>query len=73
MTKKKFKITGMHCTSCAFNIDGDLEDSGKVIDCSTSYAKQVTEVTFDEKKTSHEEIIKIIEKTGYSAQVLEEK
>jgi len=24
--KQKIKIVGMHCSSCAMNIDGDLED-----------------------------------------------
>ncbi len=50
MTKKKFKITGMHCTSCAMNIDGELEDTEGVKESSTNYAKQETEVEFDEKK-----------------------
>lgn len=74
MAKKKvFKIIGMHCTSCAMNIDGELEDSGKVIEAFTSYAKQITEVTFETDKVSDNEIIKIIEQVGYSAEVLEEK
>jgi len=67
MLKKKFKIEGMHCTSCAMNIDGELEDTDGVVCSNTSYAKQETEVEYDEKKISEEKIIEIVEKTGYKA------
>lgn len=64
----KLEISGMHCTSCAMNIDMDLEDVDGVKTAKTSYAKQVTEVEFDEGKATVEDIIKSIEKTGYKAQ-----
>ncbi len=70
MTKKKLKITGMHCTSCAMTIDGDLEDYVKGIKSSkTNYASQVCEVEFDEKDVKIEQIISQIKKTGYQATV----
>lgn len=59
----------MHCTSCAMNIDGELEDTGKVKDVRTNYAKAQTEVTYDPKETSDEEIIEVIKKVGYKAEV----
>lgn len=67
MTKKKFKITGMHCTSCAMNIDGELEDTEGVKCATTSYAKEVTEVEYDEKKVNEKKIQEIIKEVGYSA------
>ena len=71
MAKKiKLKITGMHCTSCAMNIDGDLEDYVKgVTSSSTNYAKAETEVEFDEKEVKIEQIIGQINKTGYQAEI----
>jgi Cu+-exporting ATPase len=69
-TQIKLKILGMHCTSCAFNIDGELEETGKIKSVSTSYAKQITEITFDPKEISHNEIIRIIKKLGYDAIVM---
>lgn len=69
MIKRKFKISGMHCSSCCLNIDGDLEDLLKGVKSSnTNYAKSETEVEFDEEKVSVEKIIKSIENTGYKAQ-----
>lgn len=66
IVKKKLKIEGMHCTSCAMNIDFDLEDLG-VKSAKTSYAKQETEVEFDEEKIKPQQIIDQIKKTGYKA------
>jgi Cu+-exporting ATPase len=62
------KITGMHCTSCAMNIDGELEDTGKVKNVRTNYAKAQTEVEFDTVKITEVEIVEIIKKVGYQAQ-----
>jgi copper chaperone CopZ len=67
--KKKLKITGMHCTSCAMNIDGELEDTDGVKAANTSYAKSITNVEFDPKKVSLEKVISIIKTTGYTAEL----
>ena len=65
--KKKLKIEGMHCTSCAMNIDFDLEDLEGVKKCQTNYAKQESEVEFDEEKITLNQVLKQIEETGYQA------
>jgi Cu+-exporting ATPase len=67
MIKNKFKITGMHCTSCAFNIDGELEDTDGVEEANTNFAKAQTEVKFDPEKVSVDKIIKLIKTVGYTA------
>ncbi|MBI2338090.1 heavy-metal-associated domain-containing protein [Candidatus Daviesbacteria bacterium] len=69
MVKKKFKITGMHCTSCAMTIDMDLEDLDGIKSSHTSYAKQETEVEFDFDKMDDQKIIETIKKSGYKALV----
>lgn len=69
MNKIKLKIIGMHCTSCAMSIDGELEDTEGVKNAKTNYAKQKSEVEFDEEKLSHDDLIKVIEKAGYQAHV----
>ena len=66
MRKLKVKIEGMHCTSCAMNIDFGLEDLG-VNSAKNSYAKQETEIEFDEEKIKPQKIIEQIKKTGYKA------
>lgn len=67
IVKKKFKIDGMHCTSCAMNIDGELEDTQGIKESNTNYAKKITEVTFAADKLTIQQIVEIIKKTGYTA------
>lgn len=69
MDKKKFKITGMHCSSCAITIDMDLEDLEGVKSASTSYAKAETEVEFDSSKVTDDLILQTIKKSGYTASI----
>ena len=69
MTKKKMKIIGMHCVSCAMTIDFDLEDVIGVKSAKTSFAREECEVLFDEEKVDPELILKTIEKTGYKAEM----
>lgn len=71
--KVQLAISGMHCTSCAMNIDGELEDTEGVKEANTNYAKALTEVTFDTDKLSEEKIISIIQKVGYTAQSIYKK
>lgn len=73
IVKKKLKINGMHCTSCAINIDFDLEDLKGVESVKTSYTKQEAEVEYDEEKVKIEKIILTVQKTGYQAQLKSDK
>ncbi len=64
----KLKITGMHCTSCAINIDGELEEIDGVISASTSYAQAVTKINYDPEKVVKETLHLTIKKLGYSTE-----
>lgn len=50
------------------NIDGELEDTNRVVSATTSYAKAQTVVEFDPTQISKDEIITIIKKVGYVAE-----
>lgn len=71
MKKVILKITGMDCVSCAINIDGQLEDTEGVKEAITNYAKQQTEVTYDETKIDSETLATIVKIAGYSSSLLE--
>lgn len=60
----------MHCTSCAMNIDFDLEDLEGVESSNTSYVKAECEVQYEEDKVNENQIIEIIKKTGYTAKLV---
>lgn len=72
INKQKLKIIGMHCTSCAMNIDWDLEDLNGVNSAKTSYGSQECVVEYDAEAVSLEEILKTVEKTGYKVQLTNE-
>lgn len=59
------KIEGMHCTSCAMNIDGELEDLPGVHEASTSYAKSATKIKYDSVKVKKDQLLAAIKKAGY--------
>ena len=62
-----FKISGMHCPSCAMNIDGALEDEVEgVVTSQTNYAKSETIVQIKEGIDVQTLILKIKE-IGYTA------
>ncbi len=66
IVKQKLKIEGMHCTSCAMNIDFDLEDLEGVKSAKTNYAKQESEIEFNKDLINIDKIIETIGKTGYN-------
>ncbi len=67
LAKKKFIIEGMHCVSCAMNIDFDLEDLEGIKGVSTNYAKAECIVEYEEDKVDEKKIVETIKTTGYSA------
>ncbi len=71
--RKKLKIEGMHCTSCAMNIDFDLEDMEGIKSAKTNYAKQESEIEFDAEKIDLEVVLEQIKKTGYAASPKEDR
>jgi copper chaperone CopZ len=59
------KLSGLHCTSCSLNIDGELEDLDGVIESRTSYPKSQTTITFDPQKVNENTLRQTIIKLGY--------
>jgi copper chaperone CopZ len=59
------KLTGLHCSSCAVNIDLTLEDIPGVKNSSTNYAQSTSKVTFYSTKTDIDSIKKTIHNLGY--------
>ena len=61
------KISGMHCTSCATNIDLTLEDLNGVVNADTNYQKSTLKVSFDPLKIQLEKVMSEVGRLGYSA------
>jgi P-type Cu+ transporter len=67
MEKKqvKFNIEGMHCASCAVNIENDLKKNPGVKEARVSYASRQAVVDFDPSRVSDADLKKVIEDSGY--------
>ncbi len=61
--KKMYKVSGMHCASCAMLIEGELEDAGIIATC--SFAKQTVEVEGKEGMIDDLKVKEAVEKAGY--------
>jgi len=64
LTTETLHLSGLHCTSCAVNIDLALEDLPSV-KSQTSYAKSETKIEYDPSQTTLDLIHFTIRDLGY--------
>lgn len=64
--KTVLKISGMHCASCAANIENTLKKETGVNSANVNFASEKLYVEFNADQTSIDKIKKAIEKSGYS-------
>lgn len=70
-TKKTLQISGMHCASCAVNIESAIKEQSGVINANVNYATSQANLEFDKNKVSLESLTKTIQDAGY--QVVDKK
>jgi mercuric ion binding protein len=68
----KLKISGMTCVGCSYLISTALKSVGGVIEQSVEYPGNLATITYNPDKTNPEAIIKVIEKTGFKAEIIKE-
>ncbi len=64
---KSFHVSGMHCASCASNIQRGLRKTEGVEDASVNYANEQASVTYDAERVDESEFAKVISDLGYEA------
>lgn len=64
--EKKFSVSGMHCASCALNIENSLKKVKGIKKVNINFATEKADIEFD-KRTNEKEIIKKIKNLGYEA------
>src|SRR3989338_1047500 len=67
MDKIVLNILGMHCASCPSNIEGALKKVPGVTSAQVNFAQEKAYIEFDPKKLNVQDLIGVIEKTGYKA------
>jgi copper chaperone CopZ len=65
----KFKVTGMYCDACQTKIQHALNKTNGVKSATVDLNSGSATVTFDDAKVKPQQIINIIEKEGYKAQL----
>ena len=68
-TTAKFKVTGMYCEACQTKIQHALNQTDGVKNASVDLNAGAATVTYDNAKVKPEQIIKVIEKEGYKAEL----
>ncbi|WP_104760905.1 heavy metal translocating P-type ATPase [Helicobacter cetorum] len=66
MKQETFYIEGMTCTACSSGIERSLGRKSFIESIEVNLLSKSASVTFDENKSSLEEIFKLVEKLGYS-------
>ena len=67
-----FHVSGMHCASCASNIQRKLKKTEGVLAANVNYANEQAFVTIDSAKISKKNIEQAVQSVGYIAHIDEE-
>ncbi|MBU1929703.1 MAG: heavy metal translocating P-type ATPase [Candidatus Omnitrophica bacterium] len=62
-------ISGMHCASCALNIEQSLKKVAGVIGSRVNFASEKAYIEFDPDRLNVQDFIRIVEHSGYKAAV----
>lgn len=73
MTELIIQILGMHCTSCAINLESAFRKDQGIEKAVVNYASEKAFLKYDPQKTSPEKILKIISGLGYRGVVGENR
>ena len=68
-TTANFTVTGMYCDACQVKIQHALSKTDGIKTAQVDLQSGSATVTYDDGKVKPEQIIKIIEKEGYKAQL----
>ncbi|MFZ5500401.1 MAG: heavy metal translocating P-type ATPase, partial [Candidatus Micrarchaeota archaeon] len=73
MKKTKISVGGMHCASCALNIENALKKMDGVKEANVNFSISRASVDYDEKKLDEGKLVKAIKDAGYEASVMGDK
>jgi len=68
----ELKISGMTCAACVARIEKNLKKTQGIVDVSVNLVTETAKVKFIDSIIDTNQIIKIIEKTGYGARIKKE-
>src|SRR3989338_2607508 len=69
MEKTVLNISGMHCASCASNIEGALKRAKGVYSARVNFALEKAYIEFEPERLNIHNLILVIQRSGYKATV----
>lgn len=66
----KVKVTGLTCAGCASMLHTALSKKAGIVEDQVDYPGDVTTIKYNLALISEQEILKVIEKAGYKAQII---
>ena len=70
MKTVEYKVTGMHCDGCASSVKRVLERNKAIDNALVSYENKQASIVYDETLIDDQQIISLIKKLGYEAEVI---
>ena len=67
--KKEYKISGMHCSSCALRIEGSLKKLPNVRGANVNFATEKASIEYDGDGPGDSEVVDAVKNEGYKAEV----
>jgi len=64
---QKFDVTGMTCSACSARIEKNVNKTEGILEANVNLLTNSMTVKYDESLLSEEDIIKVVENTGYGA------
>ncbi|NLB32853.1 MAG: cation-translocating P-type ATPase, partial [Tissierellia bacterium] len=71
MKTQKFDVTGMTCSACSARIEKNISKTQGVIETNVNLLSNNMTVKYDESLLNENDIIKVVEDTGYGASLVE--
>jgi Cu+-exporting ATPase len=73
MKTQKFDVTGMTCSACSARIEKNINKTEGILEANVNLLTNSMTVKYDESVLSEEDIIKVVEDTGYGASTVMQK
>ncbi|HOA20098.1 MAG TPA: HAD-IC family P-type ATPase, partial [Sedimentibacter sp.] len=73
MKTQKFDVTGMTCSACSARIEKNINKTEGILEANVNLLTNSMTVKYDESVLSEEDIIKVVEDTGYGASAAMQK
>ena len=67
MKTQKFDVTGMTCSACSARIEKNINKTEGILESNVNLLTNSMTVKYDESVLSDDDIIKVVEDTGYGA------